>query len=121
MRALGALWKGTDDADEKATIAAEAETIHAFHAEFPGLAVKMIEPDPTIPPGCACPECERPYGLSHLGTCSGSMMRSGGSGLVGFIVSNDSGRGTEGSGNAPVSPEATAEPASRPETLWDVA
>jgi len=43
----------------------------------------LLEPDPAILPGCACPECERPYGLSHLGTCGGSVLM-GGSGIVGF-------------------------------------
>ena len=42
-----------------------------------------IEREPTHPVGMACPECERPYGLSHLGSCSGSTMR-GGCGIVGF-------------------------------------
>lgn len=71
MRGLGRLWRATDDEDVKQALVDEAETFHAFHAEFPGLVV------------------------------------------------HESGLGTEGSGNAPVSSEATAEPASRPETLFE--
>jgi hypothetical protein len=48
----------------------------------------LIEPDPAIPPGCSCSECERPYGLSHLGTCSRSGLM-GGSGIVGFRVARE--------------------------------
>lgn len=48
-------------------------------------ASTMIEPDPEIPPGCACSECERPYGLSHLGTCTRSSLH-GGSGIVGYRI-----------------------------------
>lgn len=49
----------------------------------PALAV---EPDPAVPVGCACGECGRPYGVSHLGTCSLSLMASTGCGIVGFRV-----------------------------------
>ena len=43
----------------------------------------VLSPDPAHVVGMGCPECERLYGLSHLGTCSGSMMH-GGAGIVGF-------------------------------------
>lgn len=47
-------------------------------------ASARVEPAPDHLAGSPCGECERPYGWSHLGSCSQALVNGGLGGLVGF-------------------------------------